>query len=343
MERYISIDNVCAWPNLTLMPNGEIIATIFNQPCHGRWQGEVECWASGDGGRQWEYRGNPTPPDPGTNRMNVAAGLAESDDLLVIASGWSNRPTREQVEQGAATSFGESRVLQAWVSRSSDCGRTWSITKSFPAAPESGMTEAIPFGDVLPAADGSLCVSAYSGRAGEPGERHNSNYFFRSRDDGLTWGEATFIDQGSHNETAPLHLGDGRWLAAARGIPPAQGVDMFASEDDGLTWQSQGPVSLPHQHPAHLLRLADGRILLVYGNRARGMWGIDARVSADEGQTWSTPVKLIELAQADLGYPSSAQTADGEIVTAYYLGQSREHHRYHMGVQVWKPEEFFPL
>ena len=31
-ERYIGVDNVCAWPNLTSMPDGAIIATIFNQP-----------------------------------------------------------------------------------------------------------------------------------------------------------------------------------------------------------------------------------------------------------------------------------------------------------------------
>ena len=31
MERYIAIDNVCAWPNLTKMPDGAIIATISTQ------------------------------------------------------------------------------------------------------------------------------------------------------------------------------------------------------------------------------------------------------------------------------------------------------------------------
>jgi len=25
MERYVVIDNVCAWPNLTLMPDGDIM------------------------------------------------------------------------------------------------------------------------------------------------------------------------------------------------------------------------------------------------------------------------------------------------------------------------------
>lgn len=36
MERYVAIDGVCAWPNLTSLPSGELVATVFNQPCHGR-------------------------------------------------------------------------------------------------------------------------------------------------------------------------------------------------------------------------------------------------------------------------------------------------------------------
>ena len=54
MERFIAVDNVCAWPNLTLMPDGAIVATIFNQPTHLRWPGDVECWASTDEGHTWD-------------------------------------------------------------------------------------------------------------------------------------------------------------------------------------------------------------------------------------------------------------------------------------------------
>ena len=49
IARFIAIDNVCAWPNLTLLPDGAIIATIFNQPGHGTLEGDAECWASETG------------------------------------------------------------------------------------------------------------------------------------------------------------------------------------------------------------------------------------------------------------------------------------------------------
>ena len=87
MDRFIAIDNVCAGPNLTLMPDGAIVTIIFNQPIHGRWQGEVECWASTDGGYLWQYRGTPAPHEPDSNRMNVAAGRSADGTLIVLASG----------------------------------------------------------------------------------------------------------------------------------------------------------------------------------------------------------------------------------------------------------------
>src|ERR1035438_6754289 len=88
VKRFVAIDNVCAWPNLTLLQDGTIIATIFNQPSHGRMEGDIECWASADG-EFWQKRGAAAVHDAAANRMNVAAGLARSGKLVVLASGWS--------------------------------------------------------------------------------------------------------------------------------------------------------------------------------------------------------------------------------------------------------------
>lgn len=48
--RYIAIDNVCAWPQLTVLRDGTIAAIIFNKPSHGQMEGDAECWASANGG-----------------------------------------------------------------------------------------------------------------------------------------------------------------------------------------------------------------------------------------------------------------------------------------------------
>ena len=39
IERFVAIDNVCAWPNLTVLRDGTLVATIFNQPSHGSLSG----------------------------------------------------------------------------------------------------------------------------------------------------------------------------------------------------------------------------------------------------------------------------------------------------------------
>jgi hypothetical protein len=113
-------------------------------------------------------------------------------------------------------------------------------------------------------------------------------------------------------------------------------------------------LSLPGQHPGHFLQLEDGRILLCYGSRITGMYGVCARVSEDEGKTWSRPKILVSApGPMDSGYPSSVQLDDGTIVTAYYAGPRASqwarkyspyampwHQRYHMAICRWQAKEF---
>ena len=93
MERYVAIDNVCAWPNLTLMPNGTIIATIWGMPVHISWEGTTECWASEDSGLTWHKRGIPALNAPGGNRSNCGVGLAHDGALIVAVSGYEGLPS----------------------------------------------------------------------------------------------------------------------------------------------------------------------------------------------------------------------------------------------------------
>ena len=120
MERYVAVDNVCAWPNLTRMPDGTVAAIIFSQPTHGGWEGDVECWASEDDGRTWGLRGVAARHEPGTNRMNVAAGLSHDGSLVVLASGHGGRKPA-----GEYSSARDVNILPIWTCRSVDGGRSW--------------------------------------------------------------------------------------------------------------------------------------------------------------------------------------------------------------------------
>jgi hypothetical protein len=313
-----AIKGVCAWPNLTLLPDGSVVALIFNRPSHGGMAGDVECWGSEDEGRTWVRRGVVAAgPDEDSNRMNVAAGLATNGDLLAVVSGWSG------------ISEGFDKILQAVVCRSADGGRTWHQTSELDPVPEPGLRFGgltVPFGDILPGADGRLRLSHYCGAS-------YTTFVSTSPDDGRTWQSPVKLGENT-NETALLHLGEGRWLAAARTNSPAD-IHLYASEDDTATWADRGPVTEASQHPGHLLRLGDGRILLTYGNRVATELGTQAMLSADEGETWSPPLRLARVTSGDSGYPASIQLPDGAMLTAYYARSAEDCDEYHMGVVVW--------
>lgn len=324
MERYIAVDNVCAWPNLTQMKDGLIVALIFNQPTHGGWEGDVECWGSTDEGRLWQLRGVATKHEPGTNRMNVAAGLAGNGDLISLISGWSKRNAI-----GNYSPPGEGEVLPVWVCRSADGGTSWHREGEVVLTENS--QRFIPFGDIVQLPDGMLGACLYQT------PRQDRSLFFTSADDGLTWHMRGLI--GSGNESNPLVLPDGRLLAALRTVGD-QHLELYESGDAGASWRCINPqLTLGMQHPAHLATLADGRLLLCYGLRNSGLFGIGARLSDDSGRTWQPPIVLADFQTAtDGGYPSSVQSSDGTIITAYYANNTPAHNRYHMGVIRWKPQ-----
>ncbi len=340
MERYIAIDGVCAWPNLTRLPDGTIVATIFNQPCHGLWEGDVEAWASEDGGRTWGLRGTPAVHEPGTNRMNVAAGLSAGGDLVVLASGWSHRPRRGE---GTAGHGSPAYPLPPWICRSRDGGRTWTHEHVVPPpggespndSPQSS-PRIIPFGDIVQLPDGSLGACLYSWRP--PDER--GCHFYTSSDDGYTWSVRGPIQVGDVNETTPIVLPDGELLACGR-TTGDQHLELFRSIDAGASWQREQQVSQGAQHPGHLLALPDGRILLTCGDRREGRHGIEVRLSDDGGRTWGDPRRLVDLDPGDLGYPSTVPGEEGTLVTAWYSAGVAVHERYHMGVAIWRCEEQF--
>lgn len=329
IARYVAVDNVCAWPMLATLRDGTIVAIIFNRPSHGQMEGDIECWASQDGAL-WEKRGHPAPNDPKTVRMNVAAGVAPNGDLLVLCSGWTDEKQPERPKQGVF----RDAVIPIWVCRSKDGGRTWTQVKRFPEN-TAGWMPFIPFGPILAGADGALHVSCYAGEFTDPSKSTRTKgwraWHFRSDDDGATWRQTSVIG-AKHNETAIFHQGGRNWLAAAR----IDAMEIFRSSDDGQTWGEPVRATERNEINGHLLRLKDGRIVLSYGNRIAGQYGVLAKFSSDEGRTWGPPVRLAHSLEQDCGYPASVQRPDGKIVTAYYARRVENHERYHMGVAIWE-------
>lgn len=348
IDRYIAIDNVCAWPNLTLMPDSTLIVTIFNQPTHGAWEGDIECWASTDRGKTWKYSGTPARHDPGTNRMNIAAGLAYNDDLIVISSGWSSK-----APPGKPVPTGQGQILEPWISRSSDNGKTWVVSRSSVKKPPYIDQQLVPHGNIVKISENRLAAPFYARLSANQRDRRRFSFILISNDNGNTWGDEV-IKLTDCGEPFLLPLSNKRWLGVARSYRDAsidsvvclgEYLRYFISTDQGKSWKEKYHLTGAAQHPGHLLRMNDGRILLTYGNRRPPTPSIQILLSDNEGETWNFHARdLVSLEGAvirswgygDMGYPSTVQLADGTLVTAYYSWGIESHNRYHMGVVRWK-------
>ena len=56
---------------------------------------------------------------------------------------------------------------------------------------------------------------------------------------------------------------------------------------------------------------------MTYGHR-RSPFGNQARLSSDQGRSWSGPMTISADGAGDLGYPSTVELADGSLVTVWY-------------------------
>lgn len=337
VEFFVAVLNKGVWPNLLLLPSGEILATFYNRPCHGFGYGDMELWVSTDRGETWDFRSQASDhsENPKSCRMNHAFGRTAEGELIVLVSGW-----------GEKRCFPTPPVQQCI---SSDDGRTWRrrLLTELPAL--------VPYGKIVLSPDGRLTCAMYQHQQEECGG------ICTSEDNGRNWGLVT-SNVGGLDETVLLRCQSGKWLAAAR-IRDTQNnmgyLDLYSSTDDGRTWSNarQAPIS---GFPGDLLQLSDGKILLVAELREKGCQGLNGALSEDEGENWTHCWRFMSDSRKDIcgggaDYFSSVQLNDGTIVTAYaWADRTRESrfeggedfpkgrglpwHPYHMGVIRWRLE-----
>ncbi len=119
----------------------------------------------------------------------------------------------------------------------------------------------------------------------------------------------------------------------------SRGFRAYRSKDNGLTWsREQDPVlDLGKGNPPSLLVLPDGRLCLSYAVRGKP-YRIAAKVSTDQGQTWSKErVLRQDGSSADVGYPCSVVRPDGRVVTIYYFSDAASGPERYIASTIWKP------
>ncbi|MHC4572937.1 MAG: sialidase family protein [Planctomycetota bacterium] len=119
-------------------------------------------------------------------------------------------------------------------------------------------------------------------------------------------------------------------------------IDVYVSDDNGLNWRFLSKVADTDNdewngNPPSMVKLRDGRICLTYGFRGVP-WGIRAKLSDDNGRTWSEEIILRDDGiNWDLGYTRTVQRPDGRPLTIYYYN-TKESPKQHIAATIWDPD-----
>lgn len=169
----------------------------------------------------------------------------------------------------------------------------------------------------------------------------------RTTDGGKTWKLVSLIGpepKGYSIMPSTVRLSANELLTTIRcmeqGKQPKSWIEAWGSTDNGSSWSLVNrPVpDTGEGNPPLLLLLKDGRLCLTYGYRAKP-FGILARLSRDQGKSWSEPLMLrADCGGQDLGYCRSVQRRDGKVVTVYYMWDEKTGPERYIGATIWKPK-----
>ncbi len=138
-----------------------------------------------------------------------------------------------------------------------------------------------------------------------------------------------------------VRLDDNELLSAIRRREgPRRWIEAYRSSDNGMSWRldTVAAPDLGAGNPPSMIRLRDGRVCLTYGYRDQP-FGIRARLSDHSGRSWQREIILRDDGGGtDLGYPRSAQRADGKVVTVYYFHEQPTSARY-VAATIWDPDQ----
>jgi BNR/Asp-box repeat. len=198
--------------------------------------------------------------------------------------------------------------------------------------------------DFIPEARTSYIVTGPSsatvfmtGRVTRDGLKYGRSCVLRTEDGGktfrfLSWIGEDIADRLKPNERgkgfdnifsimpSAVRLGDDHFVCAVRQrTSRVKWTDIFESKDGGRSWEKIATLEKGSSNPATLVLMTDGTIAAVYGNRRKAPCGVAAKLSRDQGRTWSDEIVLrADARKWDIGYSRALQRPDGKIVALYY-------------------------
>lgn len=318
------------WPTVAARKDGSLVLIYSGgREYHVCPFGRIETMISLDGGETWSWPR--ILMDSLTDDRD--SGIVETKSGVLLASFFTSVAYQQHLnapERLLAKTFGaeldatlarwrlaehgatqEERKADVghWLMRSTDGGRTWSARTKAPGY--------CPHGPIA-LRDGRVFYAAADGRKAAA---------WVSADEGISWQHLADLPTRA-GELHSVEAADGTLVVHVRdkvvtSSGTAQRTLQTESRDGGRTWSTARFVA--HGYPSHLLRLRDGTLVCTYGSRTAPL-GIRLKVSSDHGRSWSREVLLTDDAPNwDLGYPSTAELADGGLVTVWYETPANTH------------------
>lgn len=311
------------WPTLTRTRKGELVVVWSGRrEAHVCPFGTVEMMTSRDEGKTWTFP-RTLHDGPIDDRD---AGVLETAKGTLLVTTFTSLAYAPMMKAGgkkaddpkwkaihARIPDDEKRELElgSWCFRSTDGGLSFSARIDTIVNSPHGPCQL---------ADGRIL---YVGKELWTGEKRVGAAV--SSDDGATWEWLSeiparegdkFLD---YHELHAVQCASGKIVAQIRNHNEADKGETLQTEstDGGKTWSIPRSIGV-WGLPSHLLRLRDDRLLMTYGYR-RKPFGNQARISEDEGATWSEPFTISDDgAGGDLGYPSTAELENGSFVSVWY-------------------------
>lgn len=319
------------WPTLARRASGQLLlAYSGGREGHVCPFGRVELMRSDDNGRTWTWPQvvlDTAIDDRDAGVLETAQGtllvttftsiafedlIPKANEASAGGGAWSQeRLARWIAARDRIGAEERRRALGCWILRSTNNGQSWSEPIECLVNSPHGPTQL---------ADGRLL---YVGKQlWRDAERIGA---CESTDDGLTWRWLAEIPTRAGDSMDQLHelhaleTADGRVIAVIRNHNQRDEHVILQTEssDGGRTWSEPRSTGV-WGYPPHLLRLRDGRLVMSFGHR-RAPLGNQACISEDHGRTWSPPIVISgDGTGSDLGYPSTAELVDGELLTVWY-------------------------
>jgi hypothetical protein len=263
-------------------------------------------YVSRDEGRSWTGRRMRLPQTKGEVNLRAFGGHGKA---VFVAHDCTSLPR---------LAIPDRESYPVAISRSTDLGATWD--RHVMLAPPPPYTFLAGDGNhIVGLEDGTLlaALDTANHRADPKHKGWIAQVFYRSRDGGQTWGDASLVRDRAA-EVGMLPMGGQHVMAAMRGVPNSElggkTVQLADSMDGGRSWsQFRQLTSVFGQAHADIAHLPGGGVVAVYENRYPvDKPDIRARVSWDNGRTWEP--ELYILAEG-IGYSGSVASGDGTIIT----------------------------